>query len=435
MNRLTGTFRALRNANFRRFYIGQGISLIGTWMQQLAMSWLVYRLTGSAMMLGVIGFASQIPTLVFVPLAGALADRVDKRKLLLGTQAFSMLQALTAAFLVLTGLVTVWQLIVLGVVLGIINAFDMPVRQSFVIEMIDRKEDLPNAIALNSSLFNAARLAGPTIAGVLVTLAGEGVCFLINGLSYAAVLVSLAGISVPPGEKRPRQGAPLAQIWSGTKYTFGFPPIRALIMLLALMSLAGVSFTVLMPVFAKTILEGEAHTLGMLSGAAGAGALIGALYLASRSSVRGLVRIIAVCGILFSVSLCLFSISRTLPVSLAVLVLTGFSMISLMASSNTVLQTIVDDRMRGRVMSFYTMAFAGMVPFGSLLTGTVAEHLGTQAAVFIGGCLCLCGAIVFTFYLPRMRELIRPIYVSKGIITEMARGIQEADSVTSMQEE
>ncbi|TAL36220.1 MAG: MFS transporter [Spirochaetes bacterium] len=435
MNRFANTFRALENPNFRLFYIGQGISLVGTWMQQLAMSWLVYRLTGSALMLGVIGFAGQIPALVLVPVAGMLADRFDRRAILVLTQGLAMLQAFAVALLVLSGLVESWHLVALAAALGCVNAFDMPTRQSFVIEMIDRKEDLPNAIALNSSLFNAARLAGPMVAGALIVVIGEGMCFLLNGVSYMAVIASLVVIRVPAKPVRETPENPLAALIAGVRYTFGFGPIRALLLLIALMSLAGMSFTVLLPVFAKSILGGDSGTLGVLSGATGFGALAGALYLASRADVRGLGRVIALSSAVFGGALCLLSVSRTTALSAAALALAGFGMIAMMASGNTILQTIVDDSMRGRVMSFYTMAFAGMVPFGSLASGAAAERIGTPLAVAAGGVLCIAGALVFACYLPRMRAMVRPIYVRKGIIPEMAQAMHSADAVTSMQEE
>jgi MFS family permease len=430
------TFRALRYRNYRLFFIGQSISLTGTWMQQVAISWLTYRLTGSALLLGIISFAGQLPAFLLLPFAGVIADRFDKRRVLLMTQALSMLQALILAFLVITQLVAIWQIILLSVFLGIVNSFDMPARQAFVIHMVDRKEDVSNAIALNSTMFNGARLIGPTIAGMLIAMLGEGMCFLLNGLSYAAVIISLYLLSVNgfvPDTKDIRK--PLADLLAGTRYTFGFVPIRVLILLLGLISLAGMPAFVLMPVFAKTILNGGPHTLGMLTGASGLGALAGALYLASRTSILGLGRVIAAASAVFGAAICLFSLSGNLYISLSVLVFVGFSMIVQLAASNTILQTIADDAMRGRVMAFYAMAFAGMAPIGSLIAGFAAERFGTPAVVFTGGLLCLAGAALFCAYLPSLRALLRPVYIQKGILPEIALGIQTADTLASIQKE
>ena len=434
LNSISNTFRALKNRNYRLFFTGQGVSLIGTWMQQVAMSWLVYRITNSAFMLGMVGFCNLLPALVLFPATGITADRINKRRLLILTQTLAMIQASVLAVLVLTNIVAIWHIIVLSSFLGIINAFDMPTRQSFVVEMVERREDLGNAIALNSTLFNSARLIGPTIAGALISLIGEGYCFLINGISYLAVIISLFQITVS-GRPTRATGNPLNDIADGIKYTFGFHPIRTIILFLALVSFFGMSYIFLLPVFAKNILNGDAHTLGLLSGAAGFGALIGSLNLARRKKIPGLGRFIAFAGIMLGICLCLFSLSRILYLSLLIMIFSGFGMITVMASSNTLLQTIVPDEMRGRVMSFYVLAFAGVAPLGSLSVGSLAEKFGPVPVVFIGGCITIIGAVLFSLNLPRIKKLVRPIYIAKGIIPEIAHGIQNADSIASLQKE
>lgn len=428
-------FRALRNRNYRLFFGGQSTSLIGTWLTRVATSWLVYRLTHSAFLLGVVGFAGQIPTFLLAPLAGVLVDRWDRRRLLVLTQVLSMFQSLSLAFLALAGLIAVWQIILLSILQGCINAFDTPARQSFVVEMVEKREDLPNAIALNSSMFNSARLIGPSLAGLLIAAVGEGYCFLLDGLSYLAVIGSLWAMKITTRNREART----TEIWHGLKegfaYAFGFVPIRNILLLIALVSFTGMPYLVLMPVFAKDILYGGPHTFGFLMTAAGLGALAGAIALASRKSVRGLGRIIALAAGLFGLSLVAFSFSRLLWLSLAVLVVTGFGMIVQMASSNTILQTIVDDDKRGRVMSFYTMAFLGMAPFGSLFAGSLASSIGAPYTVLIGGLACLMGAALFARQLPLLREKIRPIYARMGIIPEVASGVQMATQLTTLPKE
>ena len=419
--------RALRSRNYRLFLAGQGMSLVGTWMQYVAMSWLVYRLTGSSMLLGVVGFTSQIPTLFISPLAGVLADRWDRRRLLLVTQSLAMLQAAFLALVVLTGVVQVWQIILLSLILGIVNAFDIPIRQSFVVEMVDQREDLGNAIALNSSLVNGARLIGPAIAGLLIASVGEGVCFVLNALSYLAVIVALAAMRIPQASQRqhPRRHI-LHELREGFLYAYNFAPIRSILLLLALVSLMGMPYSVLVPVFAKDILHGGAHTFGFLMTAAGSGALVGTLYLASRQSVRGLGRVIVRATILFAVGIAAFALSENFILSLAALALAGFGAMTLVASCNTVLQTILDEDKRGRVMSFFTMAFIGVAPFGSLGAGTMAGIIGPRDTLLLGGIGCLVGAAVFARHLPQIREKVRPIYLRMGIIQEVANGLETA---------
>jgi MFS family permease len=425
-----GLFRALAYRNYRLFFFGQSISLIGTWMQQVAMSWLVYRLTGSAFLLGTVGFTSQIPTFLVAPFAGVFADRSNRRHLLLATQSLAMVQALLLAYFVLSGSIRVWQIIALSLLLGVVNGFDIPIRQSFVIEMVEDKQGLPNAIALNSSMVNAARLIGPSIAGLLIAPLGEGVCFLLNGLSYLAVLVSLAAMRVAPRPRRLSQKSMLLELREGVSYAVKSVPIRAILLLMALMSLMGMPYAVLMPVFAKDVLHGGPHTYGFLMTAAGVGALIGTVYLASRRSVIGLGRLIAISCALFGAGVAAFALSGTLWISLYCLFIAGFGAMVQVAASNTILQTIVDDDKRGRVMSFFTMSFMGMTPFGSLFAGAIAGQIGAPATVQIGGVACLVGALLFAAWLPSFREKVRPIYARLGILPEVARGIQSACELT-----
>jgi len=419
-------FRALRHRDFRLFFIGQGISLTGAWMQQVAMSWLVYRLTGSAFTLGAIAFASQFPTFLLAPIAGVVADRHRRHRIVVTTQSLALVEASILATLVLTGTVQVWHIIALSTVLGIVNAFDIPARQSLFVKLVEGPEDLANAIALNASMFNMARLTGPAIAGVLIGVVGEGPVFVINAASYIAVLTSLFRMDAAKAERPERQSRALSHLREGFRYAFGFPPIRSILTLLALTSLLGMPYVVLLPVFASDVLGGGPQTLGFLMSAAGLGALGGALYLASRTTVRGLGRVIAIAVTVFGVGLIAFSFSRWQPLSIALLLVTGFGMMVQSASSNTVLQTIVDEDKRGRIMSLYTMAFMGMAPFGSLLAGTLASNIGAPATVRIGGIACLGAALWFQHKLPAIRALVRPIYIRLGIIPEVATGLQTA---------
>lgn len=422
--------RALENRNFRVFFTGQIVSLVGTWMQRIALAWLVYRLTNSAFLLGAVGFAGQIPTFLLAPVAGVFADRLNRRGVLIVTQSLAMAQALILSALVLTGTLAIWHIFVLSMFLGVVNAWDTPVRQAFIVEMVEKKEDLSNAIALNSSMVNSARLLGPSLAGILISAVGEGMCFLLNGISYLAVIAALACMKIPPRDSARKRSGVWSGLTEGFSYAFGFVPIRSVLLLLALVSLMGMPYTVLMPVFAKDVLHGGPHTLGFLMGASGVGALGGALYLASRKSVLGLGKFIPLAVALFGMGLIAFSRSRLLPLSMLLMLATGFGMIVEMAASNTVLQTIVEDDKRGRIMSFFTMAFMGMTPFGSLLSGFLAGIIGAQNTLLLGGTACLIGAAVFAAKLPVLRKLIRPIYVKKGIIPEIATGIQSAAELT-----
>lgn len=419
--------RALRYRNYRLFFGGQIVSLVGTWMTTTATSWLVYRLTGSAVLLGVVGFAGQFPAFVAGPVAGIFVDRWNRHRLLVATQTLSMLQSFALAVLTLSGRITIGWILALGAFQGLVNAFDMPGRQAFVVTMIEDKKDLGNAIALNSSMVNVARLLGPSIGGVIIAAAGEGWCFLIDGFSYLAVIVALLRmhVAMPPAARGRRAGA-LAQLRDGFDYAFGFAPIRNIILLLALISLVGVPYSVLMPIFAGRILGGGPHTLGFLMTATGVGALTGALALANRKSVVGLGRVIPTAAAVFGAGLIAFSFSRVLWLSMLALVVTGFGFMVHMASSNTVLQTIVDDERRGRVMSFYMMAFLGATPFGSLVAGTLSARIGAPHTLLAGGMACLLAAGWFARELPALRAAVHPIYVRMGILPEVAAGLQGA---------
>ena len=417
-----GLLRALRSRNYRLFVAGQGISLVGTWMQMVAMSWLVYRLTGSALLLGVVGFTSQIPTLLLAPVAGVLADRWNRRRLLMLNQTFAMLQAAFLATAVLGGFVQIWLIVLLSLLLGMITAFEIPIRQSFVVELVEHRKDLGSAIAFNSSMVNAARLIGPSVAGVLVASAGEGVCFIINCVSYMAVIMALAAMRIAPRPPRPQLRHVMHELREGFTYTFGFGPIRSILLLIAFVSLMGMPYTVLVPVFAKEILHGGAHTFGFLMTAAGSGAFIGTLYLGSRRNVLGLGRVIVTAVILLAAGIAVFSVSSYLPISMAALAVAGFGSITVVASCNTILQTILEEDKRGRVMSFFTMAFVGMAPFGSLGAGAMADAVGVRYTLLTGAGFCLAGAAMFARKLPKIREKIRPIYVRMGIIHDQTSG-------------
>ncbi|XXX77507.1 MFS transporter [Sorangium sp. So ce134] len=424
--------RALRHRNYRLFFFGQGTSLIGTWLTRVATSWLVYRLTNSAVLLGFVGFAGQIPTFLIAPIAGVLVDRWDRHRVLVVTQVLAMVQSALLAAFALTGTITVWHVLSLAAFQGVINAFDTPARQAFVVQMVEAREDLSNAIALNSSMVNGARLLGPSIAGVLIAAVGEGWCFAIDSISYLAVIASLLAMRIARRERREaRRGDVLADLREGFRYVSSFAPIRAILLLLALVSLTGMPYTVLMPVFAGEVLHGGAHTLGLLMAASGVGAVTGALWLASRRSVLGLGRALWIAGALFGLGLVGFSLSRSVWLSALLLMVTGGGMMVQMAASNTLLQTIVDEDKRGRVMSFYTMAFFGMAPFGSLIAGWLGGRIGAPATVLWGGVATLAAVGVFVRKLPELRRLTRPIYVRLGILPEIAEALDRTAEVTS----
>jgi MFS family permease len=423
--------RALRYRNYRLFFSGQIVSLVGTWITTTATSWLVYRLTGSALLLGVVGFAGQFPAFLVGPFSGIVVDRLNRHRLLVVTQTLSMLQSFTLAALTLSGRITIELIVVLSIVQGIVNAFDMPGRQSFFVQLIETKEDLGNAIALNSSMVNVARLLGPSIAGVVIAAVGEGWCFFIDGVSYLFVIVALLMMRIPRAAKtRKADGHALQQFKEGFTYAFGFAPIRSLIVLLAIVSLVGVPYSVLMPVFATEVFHGGPHTLGLLMTASGCGALAGALWLAARKSVVGLGRVIPIAGASFGAGLILFAISPTLWLAVPFMMITGFGFMTQMAASNTILQTIVDDEKRGRVMSFYMMAFLGTVPFGSLMAGSLSSRIGAPRTLLVGGVCCIAGALWFASRLPMIRHAVRPIYVRMGILPQVASAISTTAELT-----
>ena len=408
--------RALRHRNYRLFFAGQSLSLVGTWITRIATSWLIYRLTGSALLLGVVGFCGQIPTLFLAPLAGVFVDRWDRHRVLVVTQVLSMLQSLALAVLALAGIITVVEVLVLQVCQGVINAFDTPARQAFVVTMIEDRSDLPNAIALNSSMVNASRILGPSIGGILIAAVGEGWCFLVDAISYLAVIASLVAMRVPPNARARGDARVLDELRAGFDYVTRFAPISTALLLLALVSTMGMPYTVLMPVVAAKVLHGGPHTLGLLMTASGCGALCGAIYLATRHTVVGLGRAIAVAAGLFGAGLIVFGASRSLWLSLLVLPVVGAGFMVALAATNTIVQTITEEHLRGRVMAFYTMAFLGTAPIGSLLAGVLASRVGEPATIIAGGVACVLGAAWFASRLPRFRELVRPIYVRQGIV-------------------
>lgn len=417
---LAFALRALRARNYRLFFGGQSVSLVGTWMTRIATGWLVYRLTHSAWLLGLVGFAGQIPVFILGPLAGVWIDRSNRHRVLVVTQILSMLQSFCLAFLALRGTITVWEIILLNLFQGAVNAFDMPGRQAFVIEMVERREDLASAIALNSLMVNGARLIGPSIAGVLIAAAGEGYCFLIDGFSYLGVVGSLLVMRLAAARPPAARLGVWPELAQGWRYVSNSVAIRSILLMLGLVSLVGMPYAVLMPIFAGSVLHRGAHALGFLMGFSGLGALAGAWLLASRKSVLGLGRLIPATAALFGAALIAFSLSRLYWLSLVLMLAVGFGMMQQMAASNTILQTITEDDKRGRVMSFYSVAFQGMVPFGSLLAGAVASRFGAPLTLAFSGSLCLVGALWFTSQLPRIRSVVRPIYMSLNIIPSPA---------------
>jgi MFS family permease len=400
---LRRAFRALANRNYRLFLGGQLISLVGTWMQTVAQSWLVYRLTGSSVLLGLIGFSSQIPVFLLAPLGGALADVRNRHRIVVATQTMAMALAFVLSALTLGGQVRVPHLFVLAALLGVVNAFDIPARQAFLVDMVG-KEHLMSAIALNSSMVNGARIVGPAIAGVVVGAVGEGWCFLANAVSYLAVLAGLVAMRLEPRPPQAREGSALAHLAEGFGFVAQAAPIRALLLLLGLVSLTGMPYVTLMPIFADRILHGGPRGMGLLMGASGLGALLGALTLATRGGLRGLGGWVALTAAGFGASLIAFSLSRTFWLSMLLLVPAGFSMMVEMSASNTLIQAMVPDRLRGRVMAVYSMMFMGMAPFGALLAGTLAQRLDAPATVAAGGAACIAGAAVFALRLPALRS-------------------------------
>jgi MFS family permease len=424
-------FTALSSRNYRLFFTGQIISLVGSWMTTTASLWLVYHLSSSAFLLGVVGFAGTIPIFFLAPFAGVWVDRVNRHRLLVATQVCSMLQSFALAAFALTGTIGIPHLIVLSLVQGVINAVDMPTRQAVVVEFVERKEHLGNAIALNSSLFNLARLIGPALAGFVIAGFGPGMCYLVDGLTYVAVIVALLAMRLPERPARRVQQHPWVELRQGFHYAFSFAPIRALIVLVAAISAIGFSYTVLTPIFAKDVFHGDARMLGYLMSASGIGALSAALYLGSRTTIRGLGKVIAFGGAAMGVGLIGFAWSRWLPLSLACLTLTGMGGVLLMASSNTLVQTLVDDDKRGRVMSIFGMAFTGTMPVGNLLVGFLAHKWGTTVTLAGCGVICIVIAGLFFRSIPKLRAAAAPTFakldtaVFEPIVHPMSEGKEE----------
>jgi len=420
------TFRALRNRNYRLFYAGQGISLIGTWLQRTTMGWFIYRLTGSVFLLGLIGFVSSIPSLFVNPFAGAIADKYNRHRIIIITQFMFMIQATTLAILVLTNTVQVWHVICLNLFLGLTEGLDSPIRQSFVVDMIEDKRDISNAIALNSALFNSARLIGPSVAGVLIVYFSEGLCFLINGLSYIAVISSLLVMKIKPREVIVQSEPVLSRLKEGYKYAFQSVPIRYFISSIAVFSLFGMSYTTLLPVVAKDILHGDSRTMGFMMSTAGIGALLGAFHLASRKSMKGMGNKVVFGGISVSIGLTVLALSRYFPLSLGVMLFLGLGFMMQMATTNTMLQNIVEDDKRGRVMSMYIMAGQGIAPIGSLLVGTISSRIGVTTTIICSGVICFMWAIFMAIKMPMIRKSIR----STMEIRHQREAIEASQTVT-----
>jgi MFS family permease len=413
---LSRAWRSLAHRNFRLFFWGQSISVIGTWMTRLATTWLVYRLTHSVLLLGIVSFAGQIVSFLLGPFAGVWVERLDRRRLLVWTQGAAAVQSLALAALTLAHVITLGEIIALATMQGVINAFDMPARQSFLVQMVEDRTDLGNAIAINSSMVNGARLIGPAIAGLVIGAVGEGWCFLIDGISYGAVITSLLLMQINPHEARNHARGMLAQIREGWNYVRTFRPIRSILILFSLVSLMGYSYSVLLPLFAAEVLHGGAITLGWLTAAAGVGALLSALSLALRRSVVGLTRMLQVATATLGAALMLFGLSHVLWLSLSLMLFVGFGMMQVAAASNTIIQSLVPEEKRARAMSYYTMAFFGTAPFGSLMAGALAHRIGAPRTVILTGACCLGCAAWFTLELPKLRAVMRPIYQAMGLL-------------------
>lgn len=423
--------RALRSRNYKLFFCGQIVSLVGNWMTSVALSWLVYKLTGSTLLLGTVAFVSQIPALLLGPFAGVWIDRLNRLRVLKWTQTAAMLQSFALALLTLSHRITVRDILILGAIQGAINALDMPARQAFVVQMVEDKADLPNAIALNSSMVNAARLVGPALAGAIIAVSGEGWCFLLDGFSYLAVLASMFFMRVAPQPAPKNLMAPLAAFKDGWAYVSHFAPVRAILLLMASVTLLSLPYAVLMPAVATKVLHGDSHALGYLMGASGVGALCGALFLASRKSVLGLGRIIPLATCTLGIGLIAFSLSSHLWLSIALMPLAGFGFMVQMASCNTLMQTLVPDEKRGRAMSFFAMSFQGTMPFGSLFAGALSNQFGPMPTIFISGVCALFVAAAFFFHLPSLRDDVRTIYQAKGILSPEIAGVANASTLAS----
>ncbi len=413
---MSHAWRALRHRNFQLFFFGQTISVIGNWMTRLATTWLVYQMTHSALLLGVVSFAGQIVSFALGPFAGVWVERLNRRKLLVATQAAAAVQSLALAALTLTHVITLWEIIALTALQGLINAFDMPGRQSFLVQMVDDRNDLSNAIAINSSMANGARLIGPAIAGLVIAAFGEGWCFLIDGISYFAVIASLLSMRITRSDSHRNRASMLEQMREGWDYVRMFRPIRTILLLFSLISLMGYSYSVLMPIFAGQVLHGGATTLGWLTGASGVGALVSALSLAARRSVVGLTRMLQISSAMLGGALILFGLSHIFWLSLVLMVFVGFGLMQTAAASNTIIQSLVPDDKRARAMSYYTMAFFGAAPFGSLLAGALAHRIGAPHTVIFTGAFCVAGSVWFTLDLPKVNGVMHPIYREMGLM-------------------
>jgi MFS family permease len=413
--KMSHSWRALRHRNFQLFFAGQSISIVGTWMTKLATTWLVYRLTHSALLLGIVGFAGLIPTFALAPFAGVWIERRNRRKLLVWTQAAAAIQSLTMAALTLAHVITLWEIIALAVFQGLINAFDTPGRQIFLVQMVEDRADLSNAIAINSSMANGARLIGPAIAGLVIAAFGEGGCFLIDGISYLAVIASLLQMRIQPLDTHRSNASTFEQMREGWQYVSTFRPVRTILLFSALLALMGYPYAVLLPIFAGQVLHGGAATLGWLTGASGIGALVSGLSLAVRKSAAGLTRMLPIAARVLGGALILFGLSATLWLSLVLMVFVGFGMMQVFSASNTVIQTLVPEDKRGRVMSYYVMALFGTAPFGSLLAGSLAHRIGAPHTVFVTGAFCIATSLWFTLELPKINAVMRPVYQDMGL--------------------
>lgn len=425
-SRIKIIFRSFQYRNYRLFFFGQSISLIGTWMQRIALPWLVYQISGSVLLLGIVSFAGQIPTFIMSPFAGVFTDRWNRYHVLIVTQILAMFQAIALTVLFYSDLIKIWNIIGLSILLGTINAFDVPSRHSFVIDVVGKKEDMGNAIGLNSLMINGARLVGPSIAGILLVTEGEGVCFMINAVSYLFVIASLLVMRLDNRSTKKKDLHMFKELREGVSYALGFTPIKYLIFLLAFISLIAMPFSVLMPVFAKEILLGDSHTFGFLMGGTGIGALLVGIYLASKRTILRLGSIVPFAAGILGIGLVSLSLSRAFYLSLLLMVITGLGMMLLTASSNIVLQTVVDDDKRGRVMSFYTMAILGTAPFGSLLTGWLAKVIGAPYTILLGGIMCLTGALLFYQKLPELKRKVKSIYDKMEFNPGLVSGLYNA---------
>jgi len=424
---MSHAWRALRHRNFQLFFAGQSISVIGTWMTRVATGWLVYRMTHSALLLGVVSFAGQIVSFLLGPFAGVWVERLNRQKLLVWTQALAAVQSLALAAFTLAHVINLWEIIALTAMQGLINAFDMPGRQSFLVQMVEDRNDLSNAIAINSSMANGARLIGPAIAGIVIAVSSEGWCFLIDGISYFAVIASLLLMRIKPLDLRRNASSLVEQMREGWDYVRTFRPVRTILLLFLLTSLMGYPYSVLLPVFAGHVLHGGAATLGWLTCASGVGALVSGLSLTVRKSVVGLTRMVPLAVAMLGIALILFGLSRTFWFSLVLMVFVGFGLMQAAAASNTIIQSLVPDDKRARAMSYYTMAFFGAAPFGSLMAGAVAHRIGAPETVIFSGLFCCAGALWFAFEEPKLRASIRPIYEEMGLIpTEYAPVVEDS---------